>query len=179
MPEPSEGAPGPWSVIDRRYDPVTVDERAANFKWYGMLGTPQDEFLHGPGSPFEGTRQLFSAPRAIDIGYGTADMGRQAAWYFLWSSQRIQDLVAQLRGQGKIEIPRDWSEWCPDLATHLNSHRQIKEAGRTGESLIWKRIGDTPDHLYDCLCEAVVCGCIAGIYRPEQFNLPPSEPPKP
>lgn len=182
VPEPTEVAPGPWSVIDRNYDPTTVDERAAMFKWYGMQGTDRDEFVHGPTSPFAGTRQLFSEPRAIDIGYGTAEAGRQAAWYFLWSSQRIQDLVARLRNEGKIQFPRDWAEWCPTLAVQLNSHRQIKEeTPKKGERLFWKRIGDAPDHLLDCLCEAVVCGCIAGIYKPEQYNTPPSgeTPPAP
>ena len=32
---------------------------------------------------------------------------------------------------------------------------------------VWKRIGDTPDHLYDCVSQAVVSGCMAGIYRKE------------
>jgi hypothetical protein len=177
VPDPTEIAPGPWTVCDRRYDPVDVDEVCSRYKWYGMLGAPQDEFLHPPHSQFAGTRQLFTEPRAIDIGFGTAEMGRRHSWYLLWSSQRIQDLFAQIRGTGRLEIPRDVGEWCPELAEHLNSHRQIMEPTRTGgEKRTWKKIGGTPDHLYDCLCEAVVVGSIAGVYQKEQTEPPPPPP---
>lgn len=50
----------------------------------------------------------------------------------------------------------------------MNSHRQFMEVDRyQKEKRVWKRIGDTPDHLYDCVCQAVVIGCMAGIYRKE------------
>jgi hypothetical protein len=173
VPDPTEQAPGPWVVVDRRHDPVTVDEICAKYKWYGAMGAVQEEFLHPQYSQFAGTRQLFSEHRMIDIGFGTEAMGRTFATYFLWSSQRVQDLFAQLRNAGQVQFPRDIGEWCPEAATHINSHRQFMEADRTGqEKRTWKRIGDTPDHLYDIMCEAVVVGCMAGIYRrPEQVAL--------
>lgn len=168
VPDPTQEKPGPWVVMDRRHDPVTVDEWCAKYKWYGAMGAVQEEFLHPQYSEFAGTRQLFSEARMIDIGFGTETLGRTFATYFLWSSQRIQDLLAQLRNAGMIQLPRDITEWCPEAATHLNSHRQFMEADRTGhEKRVWKRIGDTPDHLYDIMCEAVVIGCMAGIYRRE------------
>lgn len=167
VPDPTPDKPGPWVVFDRRHDPVTVDEWCARFRWYGMMGADQNEFLHPTYSEqFANTRQLFTEPRMIDIGFGTENMGRTFATYFLWSSQRIQDLFAELRNGGMVQFPKDINGWCPEAATHLNSHRQFIEHDRNGEEKrVWKRIGDTPDHIYDIMCEAVVVGCMAGIYR--------------
>jgi hypothetical protein len=165
VPDPTEQAPGPWVMIDRRYEPVEVDEWCARFKWYGSMGATQDEFVHPPYSPFAGTRQLFSEPRSIDVGFGTAEMGRSYATYFLWSSQRIQDLLAQLRNAGMIEFARDIGEGVPDIATQMNSHRQFMDVDRfMNERRVWKRIGDTPDHVYDIVSQMVAIGCMAGLF---------------
>jgi hypothetical protein len=165
IPDPTEEAPGPWVVVDRRYDPVEVDEWCARFKWYGSMGASQDEFVHPPYSPFAGSRQLFSEPRPIDVGFGTAETGRSFANYFLWSSNRIQDLLAQLRNAGLIEFARDITEGVPDIATQMNSHRQFMETDRyMNERRVWKRIGDTPDHVYDIVSQMVVIGCMAGLF---------------
>ncbi len=171
VPDPTEEKPGPFVAFDRRHEPIEVDEWCAKFKWHGAMGASQDEFVHPPWSQFAGTRQLFTEPRGIDIGYGSATQGRTYSVYFHWSSQRIQSLFAKLRNEGKVEFASDSTQWCPELATHINSHRQVKEPMRNGgERLVWKKIGDTPDHLYDIMCEAVVIGCMAGIYKPEQFS---------
>jgi hypothetical protein len=168
IPDPTEATPGPYVLCDRRWDPVTVDERTATYKWYGSLGAAQDEFVHPPWSPFAGTRQIFSEPRMIDIGFGSADTGRTFATYFLWSSQKMQDLLAELRNAGLIEFARDSGDWAPELGLQMNSHKQFMEMDRVGaEKRVWKRIGDTPDHLYDCVTQAVVVGCMAGIYKKE------------
>lgn len=169
IPHPTAAAPGPWTLFDRRWDAVDVDEQCAKYKWYGTMGANQDEFTHPPDSPFAGTRQLFSEPRSIDIGFGTQEMGRTYAMYYLWSSQRIQDLTAQLRNQGKIEFAADITDWCPEMATQFNSHRQAMIADRFNqEKRTWIRIGDMPDHLWDCICQLVVSGCMAGIFKKEQ-----------
>lgn len=168
IPDPTPDHPGPYTLCDRRYDPVEVDERTATYKWYGSLGAAQEEFLHPPWSDLAGTRQLFSEPRMIDIGFGSAEAGRTFATYFLWSSQKVQDLLAELRNANMIEFARDSGDWAPELALHMNSHKQFMEMDRFGaEKRVWKRIGDTPDHLYDCVSQAVVVGCMAGIYKKE------------
>lgn len=166
IPDPTEARPGPFVGVDRRYDPVGVDDVCARFKWYGFMGTPQEEFVHPPWSPFAGTRQLFTEPRAIDIGFGTAEMGRRFSMYMNVASQKAQDLLDQLRKAGMVQFPRDLNEWCPHMPEQMNSHRQIMEPTKFGgQKRIWVRIGDTPDHLYDCLVNAIVIGCIAGVYR--------------
>jgi hypothetical protein len=176
VPNPTEIAPGPWVVIDRRWDPVTVDEWCQRYKWTGSMGAAQNEFVHPPWSPFAGTRQLFTEPRTIDIGFGSADTGRLFSVYFLWAAQRIQDLVAELRNSGMIEFPRDVNDFCPEIVTHMNSHRQIMERDRKGKEVrVWKKIGDTPDHIYDIVCQAVVVGCMAGIYKKDLPAPDPSE----
>lgn len=176
IPDPTPPNPGPFVVVDRRYDPIEVDERCAAFKWYGMMGADQHEFVHPPGTLFEGTRQLFSDPRPIDVGYGTRETGRTYALYFYWSSQRVQSLVAQLRKAGMIEFPRDSNDFVPDLATHMNSHRQFEKLDRFNKkTFVWKRIGDTPDHLYDIVCMAVAVGCMAGLYA--MPDPPPTDDP--
>jgi hypothetical protein len=168
VPDPTEAAPGPWVIVDAGHDPIEVYDVCARYKWYASLGSGQEEFVHPPHSPFAGTRQLFSEPRPIDVGFGTTTQGRTYAMYFLWASQRIQDLQAQLRNGGMMEFAKDVNGWCPELATHVNSHRQAMVIDKWGkEKREWKRIGDTPDHLYDCLSTAVVAGCMAGIYRKE------------
>lgn len=172
--DPTEDKPGPWVVVDRRYDPVGVDDICATYKWYGMLGSPQDEFVHPPYSPFAGTRQLFTEPRAIDVGFGTSEQGRRYAMYFAWASQKVQDILAGLRKADLVQFPRDLNDWCPEMPEHMNSHRQIMEPTKFGgERRIWVRIGDTPDHLYDCLCQAIAVGCMAGVYKNPLDNSPP------
>jgi hypothetical protein len=168
IPDPTEETPGPFTLCDRRYDPTTVDEWCAKFKWYGTLGAASDEFVHPPWSPFAGTRQLFSEMRMIDVGYGSAEGGRTFATYFLWSSQKLQDILAELRNSGMIEFARDSGDWAPDLGTQMNSHRQIMEPDKFGqEKRVWKKIGDTPDHIYDCVSQLVVVGLMAGIIKKE------------
>lgn len=170
VPEWSAARPGPWVVVDRRYDPVSVDEICAKYKWHGMMGTDLDEFVHSTHSPHAGMRMLFSEERFIDIGFGTGDQGRKHAIYHLWSSQKVQDILAQLR-DGKAEqweVPSDIMDFCPEYAEHLNSHRQMMEMTKTGqEKRVWKRIGGWDDHLYDCESEIVVLGLIAGVFKRE------------
>jgi phage terminase large subunit GpA len=169
VPEWSPQRPGPWVAIDRRHDPVTVDEKCAEYKWYGLMGADTEEFPHSPNSIHAGMRMPFSEERFIDIGYGTAEGGRKHAIYFLWSSQKVQDMYALLR-DGKAErheVPSDIMDFCPEYADHVNSHRQQMIAQRTGqEKRVWTRIGGHPDHLYDCECECVVLGLMAGVYKP-------------
>ena len=168
VPDWSEQRPGPWVAVDRAHDPTTVDEVCAKFKWYGLLGQDTDEFVHGPESPFHGSRQLFSEQRRIDIGYGTAETGRQWACYYLWSSQKVQDLLAHLRnGDGPaFEVPRDIMDFCPEYAEHINSHRQVIETTKTGdEKRIWKKLSGWPDHLHDCESGFVVLGLMAGVFK--------------
>lgn len=160
--------PGPWVVADRRHDPVEVDTVCARYRWYGLMGHHSDDFPHGPDSRYPDSRQLFSEERRIDIGYGTGDFGRSWACYYLWSSQKVQDVLAILRdGKGpKFEVPADIDEWCPEYAEHINSHRSImvdiKKSGQAARQ--WVRIGGWPDHLYDCESMWVVLALMAGVF---------------
>lgn len=170
VPDWSPDRPGPWVVVDRRYDPTEVDEVCAKYKWHGSMGSDQDEFIHSSFSPHAGKRMLFSEDRQIDIGYGTAEQGRLHAIYFLWCSQKVQDIQAQLReGKGdSLEVPSDIMEFCPEFVTHINAHRQVMEMNKRGqEKRVWIRIGDWPDHLYDCTTQAVVQGLKAGVFKRE------------
>lgn len=166
VPDPTERFPGPWVLVDRRHDPVQVDEWCAKYKWYGSMGSDTDEFLHPSYSQFAGTRQLFSEPRLIDVGYGTSEMGRTFATYHLWSSQRAQTKLAELRVNGLLEFAGDSGTWAPELPVHMNSHKQFPVVDKKGkEVLVWKRIGDVPDHIYDCVTQAVVIGFMAGVFN--------------
>jgi len=93
------------------------------------------------------------------VGFGTQTQGRRHAIYFLWSSQRVQDYLALLRG-GKAEshdLPADLMTFCPEYAEHLNSHRQRMVEGRKGdEKREWYKLSGWADHLYDCECELTV-----------------------
>lgn len=164
IPDPTEEKPGPFVLVDRRYKPLVVDQWCADFKWYGTMGHDAEEYVHPNWSPFAGTRQLFSEHRSIDTGFGSSEVNRRVAMYFLWSSQRVQDLVAELRNSGMIEFPMDALQMAPDLARQMNSHHQVMTKDRFGkEKREWKRIGDVPDHFYDCISQLVVVGLMAGI----------------
>jgi hypothetical protein len=170
VPDWSMTRPGPWTVVDRRHDPTTVDEVCAKYKWFGLMGSDRDEFLHGGDSPFTGKLMLFTEPRKIDIGYGTVEQGRQSAIYHLWSSNKVQDILARLRAGkgGEFEVPSDIMDFCPEYAEHINSHRCVLEPDKGGqEKRTWPRIGGWPDHLYDCECELVVLGLMAGLFKTE------------
>jgi len=169
VPDWTPERPGPWVVVDRAYDPTTVDEVCAKFEWFGMLGQPTDEFLHGPRSPYAGQRMLFTEPRAIDIGFGTPEAGRDFAVYYLWSSEKVQDLLAALRDNPEqFALPSDLMNFAPEYADHINSHRQTMKMQPTGQGkLTWVKIGGWPDHLYDCESMLVVLGLMAGVFRRE------------
>ena len=160
--------PAPWVVVDQAYDPTKVHEQCWNYKWFGMLGQPNDEWIHGPDSDFAGMRMYFSDIRTIDTGYGTKDQGRCFVPYVLWSSQKIQDLLAQLRG-GKAEaweLPMDLEKFCPEYFDHINSHRQIlEETPKNGEKLMWRKVGGAADHLYDCESMIVVIAMMADVLK--------------
>lgn len=164
----SEARPGPWVVVDRRYDGVEVDEICSRFKWYGLMGYDQADFVHGPNSPHEGKRMQFSEERYQDVGFGTHEQGRRHAVYFLWATQRVQDYLALLRA-GKAEsheLSADLMTFCPEYAEHINSHRQrMKEGSKGDEKLEWYKLSGWADHLYDCECEIVVLGLMAGVFK--------------
>lgn len=170
IPEWSAERPGPWVVVDRRHKPEEVDEVCAGFKWHGMMGSDNEEFLHGQHSPHAGLRMAFSEERYSDIGYGTGAQGRKFAIYFLWCSQKVQGMLAQLR-DGKAEqweVPSDIMSFCPEYAEHINSHRQVMELTKTGqERPTWKKIGGWRDDMYDCESELVTVGLMAGVFKRE------------
>lgn len=169
VPEWTEERPGPWVVSDRRWDPTEVDEICAKFKWFGMMGSDQDEFVHSKESEHAGNRMPFSEERFIDIGFGTQDQGRRHAIYYLFASQKVQDFLAMLR-DGKaesFEVPADIGSFCPQYADHINSHRQkIEERSKGEEKRVWYKLSGWEDHLYDCESELVVLGIMAGVFKP-------------
>jgi hypothetical protein len=167
VPDWTEERPGPWVLCDRAYNPgMEVDEVCARSKWFGLLGQDTEYFEHSQRSEYHGLRMYFSEERLADVGFGTAEAGRIFAVYYLWSSQRVQDLLAELRA-GRAEefgLPRDLMDFCPEYAEHINSHRQVMEQTKNGgERLVWKKFG--PDHLYDCESMAVVTGLMAGVFQ--------------
>lgn len=169
VPDPTDGRPGPWVLVDRRHDPAGVDEICAQYRWYGVWGTDAQDYEHGPESPWiPGGRALFSEPRRIDIGFGTREQGRLHAVYFLFADQKAEDVLASLRG-GRAdawEVPQDIMDFCPDYAVHINAHRQEMRPDRKGrEKLTWVKIGGHADHLYDCEKIGAVAGLMAGVYR--------------
>lgn len=168
VPNWSPDKPGPWVVCDRRHDPVSVDEVCARFRWFGLLGSDRDEFVHGPNSQHDGKIMLFTEPREIDIGFGTKEQGRQFAVYHLYSTNRVQDIYEALRN-GKaeeFEVPSDIMEFCPEYAEHVNSHKSVVEKKANGrDKRIWKRIGDWPDHLRDCEIQLTALAVMAGLCK--------------
>ncbi len=170
VPDPSEARPGPWVVVDRRHDPAKVDEVCARYKWHGMMGADTDKFVHEKGTMFapeESAEFYFSDERKIDIGFGTAQGGRQSAYYFLYSKQRIEEIFAALRNGSaeNYEVPRDIMEFCPEYMEHINSHHQVNESTKNGDKLMWRGISGAEDHLYDAATELVVIGLMSGHFK--------------
>ncbi|MDE2232429.1 MAG: phage terminase large subunit family protein [Candidatus Omnitrophica bacterium] len=161
--------PGPFVLVDRAYDPTEVDDICARFRWFGALGQDTAEFYHGERSPFAGQRMLFSEERMIDVGFGTPDAGRRFAVYYLWASQKLQDLLAKIRKSADVfGLPADLMDFCPEYADHLNSHRQIMKMNKVGEEVLtWVKISGWADHLYDCESMLVLIGLKSGIFRTE------------
>lgn len=159
--------PGPWTVCDRWHDPQEVDEICSRYRWFGLLGQDTDEYYHPVNSPYSGQKMLFSDERILDIGYGTAEGGRQRACYYLYAKQKVEDILATLRGGKSVEwqLPRDLEEFAPEYFEHINSHHQVMESTKNGDRLMWRGIGHTPDHLYDCEAQLVVLGLMAGIFQ--------------
>ena len=162
--------PGPWVVCDMQYKPQEVQEICARYKWYGMLGQDTEKFRHEKGTifaPDQAQDFYFSDERTVDIGFGTIAGGRQVACYYLYSKQKIEDILATLRSGSSEpwEAPRDLEEFCPEYFEHINSHHQVMESTKKGEKLVWRGIGHAPDHLYDCETELVVLALMAGVYR--------------
>lgn len=167
IPDPTDQTPGPWVVVDRAHDPVQVDKVCAKYRWTGFLGQDTDEYIHPDDSDWPGARALFSDCRKIDVGFGTEDQGRIFALYHLWSSQRVQDILAALRsGKGpRFEVPRDINDFDPAYAKEINSHRSVieKDKKKGTEKRIWKKFGE--DHRYDGESMLVVIGLMAGVYN--------------
>lgn len=175
IPDWSQERPGPWVVVDRRHDPEGVDEVCSRYKWFGMLGTDTDEFLHPKDSPWEGQKLLFSDERVLNLGFGKNDQAknelitenRLVACYYLYAKQKIEGILATIRA-GKaesLEWPRDIEEFCPEASTHMNSHHQVVESTKNGEKTMWRGIGHVPDHIYDCMTELTTLGLMAGVFK--------------
>lgn len=171
VPDWTPELPGPWVVCDRRHNPTEVDEVCAKYKWFGLLGDSRNEFMHSSESPHDGKLMLFTEPREIDIGYGTIEQGRQHAVYFLYSTDKVQDIWEALRNGkgGDHEVPSDIMEFCPEYAEHVNSYRSVVESDRKGnEKRVWKRIGGWPDHLRDTEVQLTLLGLMAGLFKQEE-----------
>lgn len=169
VPEWSPALPGPWVAVDRRHNPIDVDEKCAEFKWYGLMGADTDEWLHSKESIHAGKRMPFTEERYIDLGFGTETTGRKHAIYYLFASQKVQDMFEILRdGKAeKFEVPSDIMDFCPEYAEHVNSHRQQMVMQKNGqEKRLWTRIGGHPDHLRDCEGNVIVMGLMAGVFNP-------------
>lgn len=179
VPEWSANRPGPWTVVDRRHDPIDVDEVCSRYKWFGLMGADRAGFTHGNTSDNQGKEMAFSEEQFVDVGFGTKDQGRKHAIYYYWASQRVQDFLAILRGgKGeKWELPADLGTFCPEYAEHINSHRQKIEEGKKGEEKrVWYKIGGWADHLYDCESMIVVLGLKAGVFRMPTEETKTSQP---
>ena len=170
VPDWTPEMPGPWVVVDQQHDPAKVQEICARYRWFGLMGQDTDKFHHEKGTMFapeEAQDFYFSDERTIDIGFGTRDGGRQIACYYLYSKQKIEDILARLRN-GDAEdwqAPKDLEEFAPQYFEHINSHHQVMESSKSGDKLMWRGIGHTPDHLYDCETELVVLGLMAGVFK--------------
>jgi hypothetical protein len=167
--------PGPWTFCDRWHNPQEVDEQCAKYKWFGIMGSDTDEFLHGSGSPWEGQKMPFSDERVYNLGFGKSgeqldkltQEGGLVACYYLYAKQKIEEILATLRS-GKAEeflAPHDIDEFAPEYAVHMSSHHQVMENTKNGDRLMWRGIGHAPDHMLDCETELVVGGLMAGIFK--------------
>lgn len=170
VPDPTPDRPGPWTVCDRQHDPAKVDEMCALYKWHGIMGQDTDKFRHEKGTMFapnEAADFYFSDERQQDIGYGTAEGGRLRCYYYLYSKQKIEEILAALRGgtAESYEVPKDILEFCPQYAEHINSHHQVTESTKNGDKIMWRGISGAPDHLYDAACQLVVIGLMSGVFK--------------
>lgn len=171
VPDYAPDRPGPWVAVDRRYNPTEVDQVCSRMRWFGLMGQDNDAYKHGKDSRWGEQQMLFSDEYVIDIGFGTADNGRDVCVYHYWSSQKVQDILGALRaGRAQSwELPADLHEFCPEYTDHISSHRQQMEVSKASgkERMVWTKIGGWPDHIYDCESELVVLGLMAGVFKKE------------
>jgi len=117
-------------------------------------------------------------PYSFPAKYVDPMMGREAkdrkyAKLFFWSNIAVKDILIRLRdGKGAHwmaydGVPDDWH-------TQMFSERRIRVYDRFGkESYKWERIGNRPNHLWDCECMQVVAACMASVIGSDN----PSEEP--
>lgn len=102
-------------------------------------------------------------PKYVDPMMGREAKERRYAKLYFWSNIAIKDILSRLRnGKGASWLaydgaPKDWHD-------QMFSERRIKIYDKYGkETYKWDRIGNRPNHLWDCECMQVVAACIANI----------------
>lgn len=135
----------------QRGDKREVYELCARHRWLGLKGEDRDFYIH------RGSRaqKLFSEPQRRDLMLGKgAPRSDRFAFFLLYSSSRVKDIVARLRdGKGA-----KWEALASkDYARQMHAERKEQQVNRqTGaERWIWvQRRRD--NHAWDCECMQVV-----------------------
>jgi uncharacterized C2H2 Zn-finger protein len=153
--------------LDARHEPDYVRRVAAAHGWRVLMGEDDKDYYHKAS----GLRRIFSEPRWIDAGAGTARVSGVVA-QFMFSKQSALTRLHLLRTLPSASDDLVWSvadnapEWYwKEIDAH---YRKKLHATDGSEYYVWQGLRD--DHAGDCEAMQIVFASMAGLVGAESLD---------
>ena len=147
-----------WAVfIDAQYNTAAVYDDCARYGWTALHGSGENGFMHHPPGK-RPVQKIFSTLKNAQSPNG----GR--ARYIFFSNEGAKDILARHRGghAAPWEIPDDAGN---DWHVQINAESKRDTIAKVTKQIIrrWVRVGNRPNHLFDCETQNIVAALIKGV----------------
>lgn len=134
--------------LDAGHAAYEVYRQCSERGWIALIGDRRATFVHRTRAGKQ-IHRFYSPRRKVVL---TAN---KSCSVFYWSNLNIKDILGRLRRNQRAENGPTWE--VPDdiddnYLAQMESEHRVNENGKW----IWKKIGNRPNHLWDCECMQVV-----------------------
>jgi hypothetical protein len=148
-------------LVDAHYEGGEVRKQCAKFGWFALMGEDRQSYPHPQGKSRPPIYRLYSEPKRIDVGIGTAGQGRRFCVEFFFANPTAQDILQKRIDNPtdlKWELPSDASQECLE---HLKGCVLVKDYDKKTGAFkpYWKKIG--AEDLRDCEKMQIVAASMA------------------
>lgn len=159
--------------VDARHFTDEVYNRCAQNRWIALLGDGAAGFTHR----YKKRRDVIKFYSPIRVVKGS---GGLPATFLLWSNEKVKDILVRLRAGKDFEVMKDASkDYHAHMFSEMKKDVRNKQTGQVTRRYV--RIGQRPNHLWDCESEQTVMALIKGILNEEAHptETPASDTPAP
>ena len=147
-----------WATfLDSQYETGLCYDDCARYGWTALHGSGENGFMHNPPGK-KPVRKIFSTLKIAQAPNG----GR--ARYVFFANEGAKDILAKHRGghAAPWEIPDDVGA---DFTVQINAEIKKDTIQKVTKAVCrrWVRVGNRPNHLWDCCVMQIVAALIKGV----------------